>query len=245
MSRFLTFAAVLLLFAPWASAEDVDAGKAMLEKITTLRKAEDVSALSEAIGQVPGLYGGANSGLQGKFRSELGKVLKDKDLGSARAAALEAFIQLDDPKNAWKQVGKNLPDRKLEEPAKIDIAIVHSAGVFAQSKAVKPLLELSGKAKNPKLAAAAVTALGGYGADRKNRVKILEELIDIAKRTRPGQSTEKATSDAAYERWGALGPAITASLNQLTGQSLASFEDWEAMAKEYKRNPKDLFVSDD
>ncbi len=245
MRALLTCLILTILLAPPALAEDVDPGKALLEKVTELRKAEDVNALTEAIGQIPGVYADAAPALQGKLRAELGKVLKDQDLGSARQAALDVFIGIDDPKNAWKEVGKCMPDRKAEEPPEVDVAIVRSAGVFAQSKAIKPLLELAGKAKSAKLSAAAVAALGGYGKDRKNRVKIYEELVDIAKKTRPGRSTEKAVSDEAQERWGLMEPAVVAALNELTGQNLAKFDDWEAMAKEYKRNPKDLFISGD
>ena len=245
--RPLTLLPVVLLLAlgvPPAGAEDeVDPGKALLEQIQTLRKAEDGGALAEAVAKVPGIYKDSeDKSLKGKLRGELGKIVKDDDLGPARKAAVEALVALEDPKAAWKELRKSMPDRKAEEVSELDLAVVRAAGVLAQSRAQKPLIELAYKAKDAGLASAACEALGGYKDDKRGRVKLLEELITIGRRTRPGRSTENNVSPEAQERWGKVAQGVIKGLNGLTGRQVSTFEDWESLWDDYKKRPKDLFV---
>jgi len=243
MRPLILLSLVLAFAAPFANAEDeVDPAKALLEQLTALRKAEDADGLAKAVAEVPEIYkASADKSLKGKLCGELGKTVKDKDLGAARLAAVDALVALEDPKAAWKAMGKMLPGPKVEEASELQLAVVQAGGKLAQSKAVKPLIELGFKAKDAKVAAAACEALGGY-KDDKRRVMILEELITIGRRTRPGQSTEKATSTEARERWQAVAPGVVSGLNRISGRSIASFEDWESLYDDYKKRPKELFV---
>jgi hypothetical protein len=248
-SPFLLSLLVVLALAPigdlsGARAEDeVDPAATLLDQIVALRKSEDTGGLAKAVAGVPEVYlASEDKSLKGKIRSELGKIVKDDDLGAARMAAVEALTALDDPKGAWKELAKALPGPKVEEAAEVDLAVVHAAGKLAQSRAVKPLTDLAYKAKDIRVAAAAAEALGGFREDKRGRVKILEELISVGRRTRPGQSTDKATSTEAYDRWAAVGPGVVKGLNALSGRSLNSFEDWEAMWEDHKKRPKGIFV---
>lgn len=234
--------ALLVVFAASGVAEDEDPAAALLTQLDELRKAEDASGLATAVAKVPEVYKGTeNSGVRSKLRGELGKIVKDDDLGAARVAAVDALVALEDPKAVWKELSKSLPDRKTEEASELDLAVVRAAGKLAQSRAVKPLLELAAKAKDNKVAAEAAEALGGFRED-KGRVKILEELISIGKRTRPGRSTDKGASQEAIERWGVVGVGIIKGLNGLTGRKETTFETWEELYDQYKKTPKDLFV---
>jgi len=235
--------ALLAGFALRVVAEDENPVTALIAEMEQLRKAEDASGLATAVAKVPELYKGTeDSGARSKLRGELGKVVKDDDLGAARIAAVDALVALEDPKAAWGEMAKALPGPKVEEANELELAVVVAAGKLSQSKAVKPLLELSAKAKDNKVAAAAAEALGGYREDKKERIKILEELISIGKRTRPGQSTSKGASQTAQERWGIVGPGIIKGLNGLTGRQETTFEAWETLYDQYKKTPKDLFV---
>ena len=239
--RVAVAAASLLLFVVAARAEE-SAGKALLERLKNLQREADDGGLASAIDEVPSVYKSEGAApVQAKLRGALGKIAKDKKLDSARSAAVRALCELDDAKNAWKEMSKLLPSPKVAEGSGLDLEVVRAAGQLAQSKAAKPLLELVKKGKDPKLAAAAARALGGFTADVKGRVKILEELVSLGKRLRPGQSTDKAAGSAATERWAAVGPAITEGLNELTGRSEKDFEAWEALVEEHKRNLKGLF----
>lgn len=235
--------ALSVLAAPALAEDEVDPGKALLKQLMTLRKAEDAAGLAKAAATVPEVYkASADKSLRGKLLGELGKVVKDDDLGAARLAAVDAIVAVEDPKAAWKTLARNLPGPKVEEASEVDLAVVRAAGTLAQSRALKPLLELAAKAKQAEVAAAAAKALGGFNGDKRGRVKLLDELISIGKRTRPGRSTEKAVSEEAQKRWETVRPSLVAGLNKLTGRDEGSFEDWEALWDEYKKRPKQLFV---
>lgn len=244
MRSLLLVPLLFVLGLPVAAAEDeVDPAVTLLASLTELRKAEDVAGLVELVAEVPEVYKASeNKSAKGKILGELGKIVKDDDLGAARRAAVEALVALENPKAAWKVLSKAMPGPKVEEASVFQISIVKAAGVLAQSRAVKPLTELAYKAKDKEVAAAAAEALGGYRDDKRGRTKILEELITIGKRTRPGRSTEKAVSKEAQERWATVGPRVIKGLNDLTGRSESSFEDWEALWHDYKKRPKELFV---
>ena len=158
-------------------------------------------------------------------------------------AAVDALLALESLKAAWKVLSKLMPNvKKLEEATALQLAVVKAAGRMAQARAIKPLTELAYKSKDDKLRAAAALALGGYKDDKKNRVKLLEELIGIGKRTRPGRSTEKAVSPEARARWSAVGPSVVRALNNLTGHKERDFESWEQMYSDAKKKPSDLFL---
>ena len=60
--------------------------------------------------------GSEDKALRGKLVGELGKVLKNKKLGDARFEALDALLELEDPKPAWKHISKQMPHpKKVEE----------------------------------------------------------------------------------------------------------------------------------
>lgn len=240
----------LLLLGPGlatARAEDppaADPVDELLTRMEELRKAEDAAGLQAAVGEIPALYkANEDAAVRGRLRTELAKVVKDEHAGPAREEAVKAFLGLEDPKNVWKELSKAMPDLKVEEASTLDLAVVAAAGDIADAKAIKVLQDMAGKAKDPDLAAAAAQALGGYRADKKNRVPILEELLNLGKLARPGQggASGKNVSKEASERWGLMEKAIVAALNRLTGQKVATFGDWEVLWKDYKKRPKDLF----
>lgn len=240
-----TSVAAFLLVVP-AAAEETDEAQAMVTRLAGLRKAEDVSGLMEALGQTPDIYKSTeNAGLRSKLRHEMGKVLKDESHGDARMAAVEALVALDDPKGAWKEMSKEMPSPKAEKAAALDLAVVKAAGQLAQKGSVRTLLDLAAKAKDIKLARAAAEALGGFHKDKRNRLKILEELLSLGQRVRPGTAPGKTVSKEAQERWEAVGHGILVGLNSLTAQKMRSFEDWEALYKESRKHPEDLFLQED
>lgn len=217
--------------------------KTLLDQLDEARKDEDVSSLKALVPTVPDLYKATEtSGLQSKLCDMLGKIVKDDDLGDARVAAVDALVALDDPKDAWKELQRELPDPKADETTPIDIPVVKAAGLLAQTRAIKPLLELAGKARDKDVAKEAVLALGRFREEKRQRLMILDELMSIALRTRPGRTTDKVPSQEAVERWAAMEPAVIEALNTLTGQRVLAFDDWEAMFRENKRRPQELFI---
>lgn len=241
----LVAALLVCLAGPSARAEEDAAGKELLDRITSLHKTGEIGQLQGAIEEVPAVYQAEGAApLQPKLRGLLGKIAKDKKMAAARITAVRTLGELEDPKHAWKEISSLLPTTKVEEASELDFEVVRVAGKLAQGKASKPLLELVKKGKDAKLAGDAARALGGYRADVKGRVKILEELVSLGRRLRPGTSTDKATSPVATERWGHIGPGITAGLNGLTGREVSDFAGWETLYDENKSKLKSLFPAE-
>lgn len=247
--RPLSCLALLLFCLPvspaWAE-DEVAPEQALLDQIVVLHKADDFNGLVDVLLKVPEIYvDSGDDALRGKLRGAVGKIARDKDGGDARLAAVEVLVDIEDAKAAWKELSKLLPKGKEDEAAPIDLAVVKAAGTLAQSKSVKALSDLAMKAKDPALASAACKALGGFSEDKRNRVKILEELIKVGQRTRPGRSMEKATSPVALERWARVEKGVVAGLNGLTGRGLGNFEEWEVLYKDNKKRPATLFIEED
>lgn len=243
--RLLVFLVVAVSFGV-TSAQAAEP-KAVATEIAAARKSKDDAATGVAVKKAPDAYRGSED-KSGKsaLLGELGKVIKDKKMKESSLAAVAALVEINDGKACWKQMSRMLPHpKKTEEASDIQLAVVAAAGKLVPKSAIKALIELGYKAKDNKAAAAAVLALGGYGKDKKNRVKILEEIMGIALRTRPGQTTTKAPSAEAIARWGAVGPACVGALNRLTSTTHQTFEEWESLYKDNKKRPGDLFPEDD
>jgi len=236
---------LLVLALPWGPPTlQADEIHDLIDALVAHRKAERIPELESLIDQVPQAYHASEAKMQAKLRSELGKVAKDKKLGAARVAAVGALVRLDDAKHAWKEVGKLLPKPKTEDATDLDLAVVRATGDLAQPKATKPLLELVAKAKDPKLAAAAARAIGGYKGHEKVRVKLLAEAVTLGRRLKPGQPAGgKAGSPDAQKRWELVGAALVQGLNELTGRDVQGFDAWVELWNEHKKSPKDLFPS--
>lgn len=237
--------AAVLLTAPNTAAAD---GKALAAEIAAARKAKDDAATSVAVKKSLDAYNGKeDKGARSALLGELGKVVKDKNVSEAQLAAVQALVEIgkahsDNARACWKQMSRMMPNaKKTEEASKLQLSVVLAAGELAQSGAIKALIELGFKAKDPKAAAAACLAMGGFNQDKKNRVKLLEELVTIGLRTRPGRSTDKSPSQEAIARWNEVGPMVVRGLNRLTGSQRGSFEEWESLFKENKKKPSVLF----
>ena len=243
-AAILAIAAALLLTIA-AEASEAEEAQELVARLVELRQVEDAAGLMEALGQLPDVYEKIESAsLRAKLRREMGRILRDESLGDARVSAVGALVAINDPKVAWKELSKGVPSPKVEEASALDLAIVRATGQLAQKAGIGVLLDLVTKATDNKLARAAAVALAGFRDDRRNRVKVLEELLALGKRIRPGVSPGKTVSPVAQKRWEIVGPGIVAGLNGLTRQTVSSFEEWEAFYKEFKRQPKDLFLED-
>lgn len=235
-------ALVLLLTAPFAEAKERSEAETLVKRLTQLRKAGDQSELSQAVDEVADIYKRTGPAAEKtKLRKELGKIAKQKDLGMARSAAVRALVALDDPKLAWQELSSLLPAAKVAEASDLDLSVVQAAGGLAQDKAVKPLLGLVGKAKDPRLAAAAAEALGGFRTPPKTRLFVLKELFAAGARLAAAAGAEGA-KEAVVERWKVLDPAFTQGLNQVSGQTLTSFEEWRALWETHKADPKQILT---
>lgn len=244
----LTLLALVLALPAFADDEAKqrkEEALALAEQIDELRKDEKAAEAAEAAARVPDLYKLEtlkDKGAKKKLLDALGDLAKEDDIGmDARVAGVEALIALEDPKPAWKELSRLMPSDDVEEASDFDVLIVKAAGDLAQSRAIKDLEELLGKAKDSRLAKQAAISLGGFGADTRNRTKILDEMISLGRRIRPGRSMDKNVSQVAIDRWAAIEPGIVEGLNRLTNREIKNFEEWELLYEDNKRRLKDLF----
>jgi hypothetical protein len=244
-STVLVVSVALLSFGPHAEAREESAAITLVKRLGTLRKAANAAALVEAVADAPSAHDRtSNASDQAKLRKELGKIAKQRDLGPARKAAIEALAALGAPKEAWKEVSKLLPAAKTEEATDADLAAVRAAGKLAQEKAAKPLLDLVAKAKDARLAAAAAKALGGFRAAPKKRLGVLKDLVKTGTRLEVADDATEA-DDPKAKRWRQVGPAIVEGLNLLTGRMLDTMESWRALLEEHRKDLTQVFTDED
>lgn len=231
----------------WCAPARAEEPKAVAGEIAAARKSKDDAATSAAVKKAADAYNATeDKAAKSALLGELGKVIKDKKMSEARLAAVATLVEIGDSKPCWKQLSRFMPNpKKTETASDLQLAVIAAAGSLASPSAIKPLTELAYKAKDNKAAGAAAFALGGYGKDKKSRVRLLVELIDIGLRTRPGRSTTKAVSPEAQQRWQVVGQGVVGGLNRLTGAEHSSFEEWESIFKDNKKKPGVLFNDDD
>ncbi|MHC5011225.1 MAG: HEAT repeat domain-containing protein [Planctomycetota bacterium] len=169
------------------------------------------------------------------------------------AAALEALGGMREAASA-KYVTRFLrPVSGADAPAAV-VQAIRSAGQLADDRLVRPLLNIVRRSQNPEVAAEAIRALGNFDASERYRVRILRELVrEVAKvapesrlsrrdLSREIQAAERWDPQGPAARWAALAPALTESLNQLTGRTFHSPYDWIDAFEANKHRPDALFL---
>ena len=234
-------------FLPALAKDDPDQlakAKDLVAAIAAQRKAKDAAGLLESFKAAVDLHNALeDKGTRGKLQKEIGAVLKDKKMGDAHSAAVATLSMLNDPKGAYKQLKKHMPDPKDEKLSDIGNEILKAVARLAPDSALKDLYEIGEKAKDHAAGAGAITALGFYGKSKK-RVEVLETLIKLTMRFKPAQSQTVNVGEATRKRWEKLAPPLMTSLNRLTGQKIRSPDEWLAMWKENKKKPANLFVDE-
>ncbi len=237
------FAAGLLLCGGNELARAADdsetAVKALLAEIDKARKDKERTGLEDAVRRVPDVHNGLEKApLKKKLRAALGKVLKDAKAGNAATAAAEALGRLDDPKGAYAELVKAFPQPKDKDASPLQLEALRATAALAPDSAIPVLVKLMQKAKAPAAAKEAIVALGRYGASKK-RADVLNELLDTMSRLyaaaeSAGRNPKGGSGGAP---WKALGGALVASANGLTGQTFPGGKEW---VEAYKANKKKL-----
>ena len=220
------------------------AAKVLIKEVEDLREVRDSTKMRAALDQLVQLHNESSSkSIRGALLQAAGKVLSDKSMGADREAAVEAIGRLNDPTGAYKRLKRTLPTRKTEEAGSLELAALRAVGALAPDLAIGLLVDLMTKGKDNNVAKEAVVVLGKFGQSKK-RVRILEELVDYMQRAIPRRAPGKRVGAATRDRWSAVGSALVSALNRLTGQQVASAEDWIVLYKDMKRRPKELFLKE-
>jgi hypothetical protein len=236
-----------------SEAEEAAARVTELEKAVQVHKADkDAVALRKDLDDLVAEHKkAADPKLRARVNALLGTVLKATDDESFERDALKAIGDLGDPDN-WRHVRSycQQSDPKVA-PALINEGL-ECAGKLKNDDAVPHLLRIVEKSKVFPVAASAMRALGNFGASKRQRTRILSELVTTVRKNVPGgrgMSKYDPTSGESVggknpgeeTRWGTLSPAMVAALNQLTGQNVSTPQDWFDLYDRYKKNLGDLF----
>lgn len=243
----LALAGVAAFAAPAVRAADAPATdatsqlKAAVTELDTAMKAKDESAVTVAVKKIPPLYKGTtDSAARAAAAKELGAVVKSTKMTSARKDALDALVETEDGKEAWKVLQTAYPADDLEDETRWNVDIVKAIGALHPDGAIEKLLESFKKGKQADFAAAAVTALGNYKTS-KQRQAILMEIVKAGKNMVPSRSSSKNPSPEAQARWGTLSGPIGKALDTLTGDTVGDPVEWFKKVDEAKTNLKSLF----
>jgi hypothetical protein len=236
-----------------AAGDDVAARVTDLEKAVEVHKRDkDVVALRKDLDDAVSEHGKASDPkLRGRVNAVLGTILKASDDESFQKDVLKAIGDLGDEDN-WRHVRPfcQQSDPKVAPPL-INEGL-ECAGKLKNDDAVPHLLKVVEKSKVYPVAANAMRALGNFGASKRQRTRILSELIGTVRKNLPGgPGMNKYDSNSGESiggkrpgeesRWGILAPALVAACNQLTGQTASSAQDWFDLYDRYKKNLGDLF----
>jgi len=154
-----------------------------------------------------------------------------------------------------------LRQRDLEEGDPVLTTAIEVAGDMPDGSFVPPLLKIVERSKHYATAAQAMAALGHYGKDKRNRVRILESLVKTVAKCQPGgpPRTSRGGSQPGLDpsdpmtgapmgkdtgpgaRWSVLSLAITPALNELTNRKIENVYSWLDLYDQYKKNLEVLF----
>jgi hypothetical protein len=150
--------------------------------------------------------------------------------------------------DAWKHYGSLLRSPIDKSLSPIQSQAMDVTRVLQPEGAIQPLLKIMRKSKNLSAAAKALRTLGAFKGS-KQRAKILDELISVTIKERPGVRGRdntvwygpRQTGEQARNRWQALAAPMVAAANELTGQDLRSPEAWFQVWRDNRRNLGGLF----
>lgn len=221
--------------------EAVASLKAAVAEVDAAMKAKDESAVSVAVKKIPPLYKAVTDGSARSAASkELASVVKSAKMTTARKDALDALVETEDGKEAWRHLQGAYPADNVEDETRWNVDVVKAIGALHPDGAIDRLLETFKKAKQPDLAAAAVLALGNYKSS-KQRVDVLLQIVKAGKNMVPSQSASKGVSADAQARWATLNGAIGKALDTLTGETVGDSIEWFKRVDDLKGKEKSLF----
>lgn len=215
--------------------------KAILLEMETALKAKDEGTITTAAKKLPPLYKSTQDGaLRSSIAKGLGAVVKQNKMTTARKAALDALVETEDGKEAWKAIQGAYPADDVEDQERWNVDFVKAVGLLHPDGAIDKLLETFAKAKQSDFAGAAVAALGNYN-ESKQRERILTEIVKAGKNMVPSRSKTANPSPEASARWGVVSEKIGKALDQLTGDSVGDPVEWFKKFDEGKKNIKAMF----
>ena len=191
--------------------------------------------------------------LQAKYLALIGTVCQSCSEDEVQKVCIKLIGETKDP-TLFKYIRPFLAQPNVKEtPPLLEEAMTATAKLVADD-AVLPLMKLVEDSKVMAVAQAAIKAFAGYGASKRMRVQIVKDLANTVGKDQPGvgqrwdnsTGTSYATGhtksgEESRNRWGALAPELTKTLNAMTGQNCPSAEEWFSLLDKYKASMGALF----
>lgn len=254
-----------------APAEEAPAGpaerlEALEAQVAAHARENDEAALTEDIEGVMELWDDlkADDDLARRGLALLGTILRAGRDPATEVAALRALGATQDARAAphikphLRQADRKRTDLVLE-------AAIDAAGQAVDDALVEPLLGLVEDSRHAGVGARAVQSLGAYHSCRKKRAKILERVVKVVERLKPGgpprargggdpmdptgtsggEGLPPGQEGGPQDRWVALVKVLPEAMSRLTGRKLAAAEDWFLLVKERKGRLEAIFVDEE
>lgn len=225
-----------------ARAEDPPAktpAQTLAEELDAAKAAKDEAKWAEGLKRIAALYPNATEADKSLLMQAAGAGLKAKS-DTVQIAALDAMVGSKDGDAAWKAgLRSELPDEKEETAKTFAFRAIAAVKDLHPDAAIQPLLTLLRKAKDPKVAAKSMEALGSYERS-KQRAMVLEELVKVIRGAMPSRSATKRS--AATPKWTEMDPLVVPTLNALTGHTISDLGTWlKFIDEDGKKKPETLF----
>jgi hypothetical protein len=213
---------------------------------------KDCKSALELAGQL------ADAKLKARCLQIIGVILDLTNEDSVRKVAIKAIADSGE-KSLYHFVTQYLKQPNPKVVPELIMDAIDCAGKLKADEAVQPMLKLEEDSDVYTVNVAAIKALSNYGDVKRWRVKILKDLVDDIRKDRPGISyrwrgennmgganrerTHRGirTGEESRTRYEALAGEVCAACNKLTGQNVASPEDWFDLVEKYKTNLEALW----
>jgi hypothetical protein len=190
--------------------------------------------------------------LRARVTSLVPKILSAARDDLVAKAALKTLGETGDSALA-KHLRPFLAQPKPKEVPPLLLDAIDAAAKLKADETVPPLLVIVEKSKRLDAAVAAMKALAHFGESKRMREKIVSTLVETTRKSVPGVAYRDGsipgvppgtvrTGDEAASRWDALSGQLAQTLNQLTGQNVASAQDWFDLYDRYKNSLGQIFT---
>jgi hypothetical protein len=246
--------------AAWAGDtppdEKLERVVALEAKVTADLSAKSYDALQEDAKSTAAL----DKEVEGKapYHDRLFKILRElsrSKVDDVCKAAIRAVGEAGNADDGARIVRAFLRPVDDDSPSTALLTSLETIPQIPDDSLVEPLLKIVTDSKNYSVAAKAVEALGSFKAAKRKREKIVEELVKTVQKDTPGgqsrmgkdnqtnpdQPVGNNPGQGAAARWGLLSAALPKALNTLTGQSVATAEEWFTAVKQAKGHLGTLF----
>lgn len=240
------------LAAPVSADEEASRSfdfEAMVEAHDQAARDRDANKVMDRLEAMVALYDELEKSEQKSVRIRIAKALKSRSENIQRVA-IKAVC-----KTRCETMGRQLKNfLKLKDRGKQPKflpEVIDAIRATKPSNAVSPLLKIASDSRHAPTCVLALKGLASYGTERRYRAKILDTVIGMVRKDKPGlkgRNHDDAygphSGEASRNRWHMLSGPMVEMANEMTGQQISDAEAWFDLWSEYKRKPDELFEND-